>query len=81
MVDFPDDALSDEDFPPGDGTADDTATVTCPYCGEVVEIALDAGSEETQEYVEDCEVCCRPWSVTVQYRSGGAAEVQVERLE
>lgn len=81
MIDLPDDDLTEEDFPAGDGTTDDSATVTCPYCGESVEIALDAGGEENQEYVEDCEVCCRPWSVTVHYRSGGAAEVRVERLE
>lgn len=92
MVDFtdgPDDALTDEDpslslragFPLGDGTADGAAVVTCPYCGEDVEITLDPGGEEEQEYVEDCEVCCRPWSVTVHYGAGGAADVRVERLE
>ena len=70
MVDFPDgpdDALTEEDVPLGDGTADGAAVVTCPYCGEEVEITLDPGGEEEQEYVEDCEVCCRPWSVTVHY--------------
>lgn len=84
MVDFPDgsdDALTEEDFPLGDGTADGAALVTCPYCGEEVEITLDPGGEEEQEYVEDCEVCCRPWSVTVHYGAAGAAEVRVERLE
>jgi len=84
VVDFPDgsdDALNEDDFPAGDGTADDAAVVVCPYCGEEVEIALDAGGEESQEYVEDCEVCCRPWNVTVHYGSGGTADVRVERLE
>lgn len=32
---------------------------TCPYCGEAIEILLDASVPE-QEYVEDCQVCCRP---------------------
>jgi len=45
--------------------------VTCPYCGEVVSIALDAGGGAEQEYVEDCEVCCRPWLVQVHYGRGG----------
>lgn len=33
--------------------------ITCPYCGERVTVLLnreDAG----QEYIEDCQVCCRP---------------------
>lgn len=79
--DGPDDALTEEDFPSGDGTADGVAVVTCPYCGEEVEITLDPGGEEEQEYVEDCEVCCRPWSVTVHYGPAGVAEVRVERLD
>jgi len=52
--------------------------VTCPYCGEVVEITLDASGGTSQEYVEDCEVCCRPWQVHVHYRNNGSVEVKVE---
>lgn len=33
--------------------------VTCPYCGEAFETAIDA-SAGSQEYIEDCYVCCRP---------------------
>ena len=67
----------DEEFPLGDGTAERGAVVACPYCGEAVEITLDPGSGSYQEYVEDCEVCCRPWQVTVSYGPDGAAEVTV----
>jgi Cysteine-rich CPXCG len=74
----PDD--SDEEFPTGDGTADGDAWITCPHCGESIEIALDAGSGSRQEYVEDCEVCCRPWRVTVRYGSDGQADVRVAPL-
>lgn len=70
----------DEEFPLGDGTADATATVRCPHCGEINEIGLDPGSGATQEYVEDCQVCCQPWRVTVRYRNGGAAVVSAEPL-
>ena len=68
----------DEEFPLGDGTADTSAEVTCPYCGETVEITLDPGGGSEQEYVEDCQVCCRPWSLTVTFDEAGAAEVSVE---
>lgn len=68
----------DEEFPLGDGVADLEAEVTCPYCGEAMTIALDPGSGESQEYVEDCQVCCQPWRVTVHYGPEGAAEVWVD---
>lgn len=69
-----------EEFPLGDGTADLDAVVVCPYCGESIEITLDPGSGPEQEYVEDCEVCCQPWRVVVQYDEDGHAEVNVSPL-
>jgi hypothetical protein len=73
-----DDDSLDEEFPLGDGTAETRAEVLCPYCGEINEIALDPGSGSEQEYVEDCQVCCRPWRVAVRYLADGSAEVSVE---
>ena len=71
----------DEDFPLGDGAADTDAVVYCPYCNESVEISLDPGSGPAQQYVEDCEVCCQPWTVSVQYREDGGADVSVTALD
>ena len=68
----------DQDFPLGDGTADTEGTVFCPYCGELVEIALDPGSGTHQQYVEDCQVCCQPWQVLVSYQPDGTADVSVQ---
>lgn len=34
----------------------------CPYCGEPIQLLVD-WSVERQEYIEDCEVCCRPMVV------------------
>jgi Cysteine-rich CPXCG len=70
----------DEEFPLGDGTAETGVIAMCPYCGEEVSISIDPSGGETQTYVEDCEVCCNPWTVTVRY-SGGTADVSVEPLE
>jgi hypothetical protein len=39
-------------------------TITCPYCWEPIEIALDLSVDEQQQ-VEDCSVCCRP--IVVRY--------------
>ena len=70
----------DEEFPLGDGTAETGVMASCPYCGEEVSITIDPGGGETQKYVEDCEVCCNPWTVTVRY-SGGTADVSIEPLD
>jgi hypothetical protein len=75
-----DDFLEDE-FPLGDGTVETGTTVVCPYCGESVEIPLDPGGGTEQEYVEDCEICCRPWRVMVRYAADGSAQVMVESAE
>jgi hypothetical protein len=34
-------------------------SVSCPYCGEPFDASVDT-SAGTQEYIEDCYVCCRP---------------------
>ncbi len=53
------------------------ADVTCPYCHEVVSIALDPSGGVVQEYIEDCQVCCRPWQVLVIFGPDGSVEVSV----
>ena len=57
------------------------ATVTCPYCGQENVIALDWGGASHQDYEEDCQVCCRPWRVVVDYNRTGEAAVELHRLE
>ena len=42
----------------------DTQVILCPYCGEELEVAVD-WSIPRQEYIEDCQVCCRPIILTV----------------
>ena len=79
-----DDDLDDDTNAPDDEDADDDAEfdadseVTCPYCGETITVLLDPGSGSTQDYVEDCEVCCRPWRVRVRYNRAGRATVIVD---
>ena len=81
MVDFVNEdwteADLDAEFPLGDGTAETESHITCPHCGETNEIALDPGSGNDQEYIEDCHVCCRPILMYVRYGRDGAAEVEV----
>ena len=53
----------------------------CPYCGEPNEVGIDAGGGSSQDYVEDCQVCCRPWRVTVVYDDEGNAEISASPLD
>jgi hypothetical protein len=66
----------DDEFPLGDGVADLAAWVTCPHCGEEIELVVDPGGGSPQEYVEDCEVCCRPMQLTVQWDADGFAHAR-----
>jgi Cysteine-rich CPXCG len=42
----------------------DDYPVTCPYCGEELEIRID--HDVRGSFVQDCEVCCNPWLVQVE---------------
>jgi hypothetical protein len=50
--------------------------IHCPYCGERIEILLDASAGE-QHYIEDCQVCCRPISVQVTLDEDGQPRARV----
>ena len=50
-----------------------SVVVQCPYCGETIELLVE-DSEDVQEYVEDCQVCCRPIAVRTALEDG---ELQV----
>ena len=77
MIASPDAPLHDA-LPLGDGTADRTPPVRRPHYVTSNEIKLYPGVRSVQDYVEDCQVCCRPWHVAVEYGPDGAAAVTVE---
>jgi hypothetical protein len=51
------------------------ANVNCPYCGEVISVLLD-GSIDEQEYIEDCQVCCRPIVLHVRVSADGSCTAE-----
>jgi len=57
---------------------DDTHLVTCPYCGEEVEIYVEL--DVRGSYVQDCEVCCNPWTVRVT-RDDGETYVSIGKAD
>jgi hypothetical protein len=60
---------------------DDEAGAACPWCGEPVTLALDPWGGAVQSYVEDCQVCCRPWAVHVRWTRRGRARVELDPLD
>lgn len=50
--------------------------VNCPYCGETLEIEVDC-SIDAQNYIEDCQVCCRPIVMDVTVDDAGDPGVRV----
>jgi hypothetical protein len=56
----------------------DSFLVTCPYCGEEIELYLESDVEG--DLVQDCEVCCNPWLIRVS-TDEGERNVQVGRAD
>jgi hypothetical protein len=48
--------------------------ISCPYCGETIEILVDP-SEERQSFIEGCHVCGRPINITVVIDAEGELHV------
>lgn len=54
------------------------ASYVCDACGEEIVIPIDLSAGESQEYVEDCPVCCRPSVIQVEIEDGGEVRVWAE---
>ena len=51
--------------------------IGCPFCSESITLLLDV-SAGSQNYIEDCQVCCRPMQVTLDVNDGEIASLQVD---
>jgi DNA replicative helicase MCM subunit Mcm2 (Cdc46/Mcm family) len=58
--------------------ANEEASYVCESCGEEIVIPLDLSAGKSQEYVEDCPVCCRPNIIHVEINEGGNVRVWAE---
>ena len=70
-------------FEPGEGSdgLEPFVELPCPYCSELLTLALDLSAGE-QSYVEDCQVCCQPIEFAVSVDAEGQlAEVRASRLD
>jgi transcription elongation factor Elf1 len=44
-------------------------SIACPFCGQASDVAIDT-SVPSQRFTTDCEVCCRPFEITVECEPG-----------
>lgn len=53
----------------------------CPYCGERVDLEVEELGPAHESYIEDCGVCCKPWTVRVERggEQGSPPQVWLER--
>jgi DNA replicative helicase MCM subunit Mcm2 (Cdc46/Mcm family) len=59
----------------GERRLTDEASYVCGSCGEEIVVPLDPSAGASQQYVEDCPVCCAPNEVFVDYDEDGSARV------
>ncbi|MGA1227493.1 MAG: CPXCG motif-containing cysteine-rich protein [Tamlana sp.] len=53
---------------------------TCPYCWENISMLID-NSISKQSYIEDCEVCCKPIQITVQFSNEELSQFEASSIE
>ena len=51
------------------GGMEEFATVQCPFCGQSFDVGVDTTIAD-QRFTTDCEVCCRPFEITVECADG-----------
>jgi hypothetical protein len=71
-------------FEPGEVAGSDAlerfVEIACPYCGELITVRIDL-SAGPQTYIEDCQVCCQPITLSVPItEEGELLEVTAQHL-
>jgi hypothetical protein len=69
-------------------------TISCPYCGESIELLIDDSVSEhmsmdgrykdnagavVEDYFEDCSVCCRPIRIQLNVDYEGVSQLTILR--
>jgi hypothetical protein len=50
--------------------------IRCPHCGQTFPLEVDTSVEE-QIFVEDCNICCRPMTLTIHSEPGTLLDVTI----
>jgi len=57
---------------------EDEASYICESCGEEIVVPIDLSQGTSQQYVEDCPICCCPQVIHVEIDSEGQIFLQTE---
>jgi len=57
------------------------ARFQCAGCGESNQTTVDESAGRRQSYIEDCQVCCKPNLLRVEYHPGEREFVITAELE
>ncbi len=52
------------------------SSIYCPYCGESIDVLLNP-EDVGVDYIEDCQVCCRPIEFHLREELGGWLQAEV----
>lgn len=52
----------------------------CPYCWEEISMLIDT-SQHTQNYIEDCEVCCNPIQLKINTKDNEILNFEAQSIE
>lgn len=55
------------------------SSYVCESCGEEIVVPIDPTQGSSQEYVEDCPVCCCPNVISVEIEEDGEVRVWATR--
>ena len=55
---------------------DEWIDIECQYCGQHFEITVDTTAAH-QQFVSDCDVCCRPFTVNAECANGEVVRFDV----
>ncbi len=53
----------------------------CPYCGETISVVVDLSCVDDatgSQFIEDCEVCCRPIEFSASISAMGGVELMAQ---
>jgi len=53
----------------------------CPNCGETLNLQIDLSGGGRQEFIQDCEVCCRPIRIQFELKAGEVSSFSAEPSE
>lgn len=52
----------------------------CPHCWEEISMLLDP-AQPHQSYIEDCEICCQPIQITVDFQNREIINFQTDTID